>query len=214
MPLLIKNRGLLLIISGPAGSGKTTLCDRLAEVYSSSLSRVVTATTRQPREGEISGVDYHFLADEEFEAKIKEGAFFEHAVVHNKRYGVLKSEVLVKLEAGIDLVLSVDVQGAASFRQVAKQESALRDGLASLILIPQDIEVIRQRLEGRGTDGAEEINRRLRVARDEISRWREYDYCIVSGDREIDFERVEAIYKAESSRVSRLVEKDNERGGE
>lgn len=206
MPVLRKNRGLLLIISGPAGSGKTTLCDRLVQAHAPGLSRVVTSTTRGSRGGEIAGVDYHFLTDEEFEAKIDEDAFYEHALVHGKRYGVLKSEVLGKLEAGVDLVLCVDVQGAATLRRVAEKEISLRDSLASLMLMPPDIEVIRQRLEGRGTDNPEEIKHRLRVASDEISHWREYDYCIVSSDRDEDFAQVEAIYKAERSRVSRLVE--------
>lgn len=208
MPILKKSHGALLVISGPAGSGKTTLCDRLVEDYSPGLSRVITSTTREPRAGETNGVDYHFFSDEEFVAKMEAGAFYEHALVHQKRYGVLKSEVQPKLKAGVDLVLNVDVQGAAAFRRVATEDLSLRDCLTCLILIPSDIDVIRRRLEGRGTDDIEEINRRLHVAEQEISRWREYDYCIVSGEKEADYEQVEAIYRSEQARASRLMEKE------
>lgn len=207
MPILKKKQGILLVISGPAGSGKTTLCERLVGAYSPGLSRVITSTTREPRPGETNGIDYHFFSDAEFVTKMGEGAFYEHAVVHQKRYGVLKSEVQCKLDAGVDLILNVDVQGAAAFRQVATEDLSLGDSLTSLILIPSDIDVIRQRLEGRGTDDMEEINRRLHVAEQEISRWREYDYCIVSGEKEADYEQVEAIYRSEQARVSRLMKK-------
>lgn len=201
-----KIHGLLLIISGPAGTGKTTLSNRLAKTHAPKLNRVVTATTRLPREGEVGGVDYHFLGIEEFEAKISEGAFLEDAVVHGNRYGVLKSEVLEKMNAGLDLVISLDVQGAAAFRGEAERDRDMAHRLISLFLMPVDLETIRNRLKNRATDNDEEINRRLVVAEGEISQWREFDYCLVSGSKEEDFEKSKAIYRAECLRVRRLVE--------
>lgn len=209
MPVLHKVHGLFLIISGPAGSGKTTLSNRLAKTYAPRLNRVVTATTRLPREGEVCGIDYHFLGVGEFEAKISERAFLEDAVVHGNRYGVLKSEVLEKMNAGLDLVISLDVQGAAALRRVAEQDAALANSLVSLFLMPADLETIRNRLDDRATDNEDEINRRLVVAGGEISQWCEFDYCLVSGNRDEDFGKAESIYKAECLRAGRLVEGSN-----
>lgn len=206
MPVLRKVRGLFFIISGPAGSGKTTLCNRLAKSYAPKLTRVVTATTRSPREGEACGIDYHFLSIAEFEEKVSENAFLEDAVVHGNRYGVLKSEVLEKMNSGVDLVISLDVQGAAALRRVAKQDTVLANGLVSLFLMPADLQTIRERLEARDTDDENEINRRLVVAEDEISQWVEFDYCIVSGSKDDDFAKSESIYEAECSRITRLAE--------
>ena len=204
MPLLRKIHSLLFIISGPAGTGKTTLSNRLVQNYAPKLNRVVTATTRLPRKGEVCGIDYHFLDIEEFEAKVSEGAFLEDAVVHGNRYGVLKSEVLEKMNAGLDLVISLDVQGAAAFRRAAEQDTALVNRLVSLFLMPGDMETIHDRLKDRAADDEDEINRRLVVAEDEISQWREFDYCIVSGSKDEDFGKAESIYKAECLRVRRL----------
>lgn len=197
----------MLVVSGPAGSGKTTICERLMRTHAPGLERVITATTRAPREDESDGKDYHFFTDEEFEGKLAQDAFYEHALVYEKKYGVLKSAVLGKLEAGIDLVLSLDVQGVATFRRAAEKDSFLGSCLISLFLMPPNIEIIRQRLDGRGTDGNDEIIRRLGVAEEEIACWQEYDYCIVSGNKEEDFAQVDAIYRAERSRVARLAEK-------
>ena len=207
MSVLQRTRGLMLIVSGPAGSGKTTICDRLTRTHAPELERVITATTRAPRKNESDGGDYHFLTDEEFEGKLAEDAFYEHALVYEKKYGVLKSAVLGKLEAGVDLVLNLDVQGAATFRRAAEKDLFLGSCLVSLFLMPANVEIIRRRLDGRGTDGGEEINRRLGVAEEEMVRWQEYDYCIVSGNKDDDFARVDAIYRAEQSRVARLAEK-------
>lgn len=204
MLVLPKARGLLFIVSGPAGSGKTTLCNRLLGAFSPHLDRVVTATTRASRKGERQGLDYHFLTDAEFDENIREKAFYEYALVHGQRYGVLKSEVMPRLESGLDLTLNVDVQGAAALRKAAEEDDLLRESLITLFLMPSDLKVIQRRLEGRGADDTREIERRLTAAEEEIKRWREYDYCLVSGEKDMDFAKAKAIYEAEKLRVARL----------
>lgn len=189
-----------MIVSGPAGTGKTTLCDRmLAEV--SSLERVITSTTRPPREGEKDTVDYYFFDRATFESKIEAGAFYEHAHVHGNIYGTLKSAVEDKLAAGIDLLLNIDVQGAASFRETAQNDPLLNGHLATVFLMPPNLEELELRLRGRGTDDEAEIQRRMRVALDEIKHCEHYDYCLRSATRGEDFENLKAIYTAEKMRI-------------
>jgi len=193
-------RGLLLIVSGPAGTGKTTLCERiLAE--ESSLERVITSTTRAPREGEQDKVDYYFFDRSTFEKKIEAGDFYEHAHVHGNIYGTLRSEVQDKLEAGIDLLLNIDVQGAATFRATAETDPLLKGHVATIFLMPPSLHELEERLRGRGTDDEDEIQRRMRVALEEIEHCGRYDYCIKSASRGEDFESLQAIYRAEKMRI-------------
>ena len=199
MTPLPESPALLVIVSGPAGSGKTTLCDRmLAET--ADLQRIVTATTRPPREGEADGVDYHFLSEEDFQRGIENGEFFEWARVHDRLYGCLKSEVRSKLSRRIDLLLNIDVQGAETFRRAVARDPALRGRVVSVFVTPESTDVIRERLRERGQDSAEEIERRVANARSEIERWVDYEYCIVSGDRESDFLSISSILRAEKLR--------------
>ncbi|MDR1816925.1 MAG: guanylate kinase [Puniceicoccales bacterium] len=195
-------RPLLLLVSGPAGCGKTTLCDRMTAFFPPAvLRRVVTCTTRAPRGTERDGHDYHFLARDAFEREAAAGNFLEHALVHGNRYGTRRSDVLDALRAGNDLLLNLDVQGADSVRAAAAGDPVLRAALVSMFILPPSRAELRRRLAGRGTDHPDEIERRLRVAESEMQmRWR-YDYCLVSGDREADFERVKAVYLAEKMRV-------------
>lgn len=197
-----KSSPVLLLVSGPAGSGKTTLCDRMTEAFPQNIQRVVTCTTRAPRGTEQHGADYFFLSHEEFERGIAAGEFLEHAQVHSNRYGVRHAQVREILEDGKDVLLNLDVQGAATVRRLAKADATLSRALVSLFIMPPSVEELRSRLTGRGTDAADEIERRMRVALDEMARWREYDYCLVSGDRESDFERIKALYFAAKMRVS------------
>lgn len=190
-----QDSGFLFIVSGPAGSGKTTVCDRmLAEVPS--VERVVTSTTRQPRPGEVDTVDYYFFDHETFEAKVAAGDFYEHAHVHTNRYGTLKSEIQDKLAAGTDLLLNIDVQGAATFRKIAQEDAAIKGRVVSVFIMPKSTEELEARLRKRGTDDEAEIQRRMAVAIEEMAQSKDYDHTILSGTRDEDFAALKAIYEA------------------
>lgn len=192
---------VLLLVSGPAGSGKTTLCDRITEAFPQNIRRVVTCTTRSPRGTEKNGVDYFFLSRDEFEQGVSAGDFLEYAQVHSNRYGTRHAQVREILDAGSDVLLNLDVQGAETVRRVAQTDERLARALVSVFIMPPSVEELRSRLTGRGTDAPDEVERRMRVALDEMARWREYDYCLVSGSREADFERIKAIYFAAKMRT-------------
>lgn len=195
----IPQTGLLIIVSGPAGCGKTTLCDRmLAEIPE--LWRVVTSTTRKPRAGEQDHVDYYFFDHATFEQKIAEGHFYEYAHVHSNIYGTLKSEVQDKLAAGTDLLLNIDIQGAAQMRETAKTDPLLKGRVITVFIMPPSLEELEQRLRGRATDDDDEIKRRMKVALEEIEHCDRYDYCLRSASRGEDFENLQAIYRAEKMR--------------
>lgn len=192
-------RPLLLILSGPAGSGKTTLCDRLT-AEREGVSRVVTTTTRAPRPGEVNGRDYHFVTEEQFLRQVEEGAFYEHAKVHGRHYGTYRDEVDRRLRAGTDLLLNIDVQGAASFRAAALENPTLAQALVTIFIMPPSLDELQARLKERGTDDPAEIERRLKNAAGEIRDSRLFDYCIPSGSREDDYQRLAAIHLAEKMR--------------
>ena len=177
-----KRTGILFVVSGPSGSGKTTLCRRLAEEGLASYS--ISCTTRAPRPGERAGVDYFFRTREDFERGVEAGEFIEHAEVHGNLYGTLKAQVLDKIAAGQDVVLDIDVQGAAQVRGCA--DPLIRGALVDLFVMPEGDEELRARLDGRGTDSAEVIALRLVNALEEIAHWPEYRYRLLSTTREED----------------------------
>ncbi len=191
--------GVILLVSGPAGIGKTTVCQSLLKEFSPRLQRIVTATTRPPREGEKDGVDYHFLSSEEFEEKIKSNDFYEHALVHGRRYGTLKNDVRERLQSGANLLLNVDVQGAEAFRQAVNKDDFLMGKLHTVFLMPESLESLRERLLGRGTDSDQEVSRRMHTAEQEISRSSEYDHCLTSSTKDRDYERLRSLYLQFSS---------------
>jgi guanylate kinase len=192
--------GMLLVVSGPSGSGKTTLCRRLAD--SGVVRYSISCTTRAPRPGEQNGRDYHFIDRAGFEARLAAGEFLEHAEVHGNFYGSLKSEVIGRLDAGEDVVMDIDVQGAAQIRQCA--DPLIRRAAVDLFVMPPGEEELRARLSGRGTDSAEIIALRMTNALDEMSHWREYTYLLVSSTREEDYARFLALVTAERMRASRM----------
>jgi guanylate kinase len=193
---------LLLLISAPSGAGKTTLCDNLLRSCST-LRRAVTCTTRAPRGPEQDGVDYHFLDAATFERRVARGDFLEQATVYGHRYGTLRSEVMDKLHGGFDVLLNVDVQGAASVRAVAAQDPALGAALITLFLTPPSLAILEQRLHHRATDSEEVIRGRLAVARTEAAEWRHFHYLLISGTPAEDLARAQTILAAERMRTAR-----------
>jgi guanylate kinase len=193
---------LLVLISAPSGGGKTTLCQHLLATRPD-LTRAITCTTRDPRPGEKDGVDYHFLSAEAFLERVQAGDFLEHATVYGHRYGTPKSGVLGKLREGRDVLLNVDVQGAAAIREHAREDRELQRALVSVFLTPASPEILEARLRKRGTDSVAVIEKRLRAARQEIAEWRHFDYLLISDTMQEDLRRTLAIIEAEKMRAAR-----------
>ena len=193
---------VIFLISAPSGAGKTTVCNALLAA-NPNLRRVVTSTTRPARPGEQHGVDYHFFSPEEFARRLAAGEFLEHASVYDRSYGTLKSSVLDLLAAGHDVLLNIDVQGAASVRRVAAGDPVLNRALVTVFLTPETLAELESRLRGRGSDPEEVIARRLAEAKSEAGRWGEFDYLVLSGTRAEDARRMQAIYDAERLRSGR-----------
>jgi guanylate kinase len=203
--LELTSQPLVLLISAPSGGGKTTVCERLLAA-APGLDRAITCTTRPPRAGERDGVDYHFLTAAAFAHSLATAAFLEHASVYGYQYGTPREELDRRLRAGRDVLLNVDVQGAANVRAQAAQADALRQALVTLFLTPPSLEVLAERLQRRGQDAPAVIACRLEAARQEIAQWRQFDYLVISTTVEEDLRRVQGIYAAEKQRTSRLGE--------
>jgi guanylate kinase len=194
---------LLVVLSAPSGGGKTTLAKKLLAA-NPSLTRAVTCTTRAPRKGEKDGVDYYFLDAGSFLKRVQAGNFLEHATVFGNSYGTLKSEILGKLRQGRDVLLVVDVQGAATIRERAQDDAELKQTLVQVFLTPPSLEILEARLKRRGTDSPAVIQKRLGVARQEIAQWKNFDYLIISTSIREDLRRMQAVLEAEKMRVKRL----------
>jgi guanylate kinase len=198
---------VLLVIAGPAGSGKSTLCDRLVH-ESPEFSRVVTTTTRAAREGEINGVHYHFFTPAEFKRRIEAQEFLEWAQVHgeheNRLYGTLRSSVHDPLARGQNLVMSIDVQGVESLRRAAKTDATLRRALTT-IFIRVDHERLVARMRARAKDHEEEIARRMATAEAELREAAKFDYVIESHTRDEDFAALLQIIEKARQRAAQPV---------
>jgi guanylate kinase len=166
--------GRLFVITGPSGVGKGTLIRRLRERMPG-LELSVSATTRPPRPGEVNGVDYHFTSDEEFDRLAREGRLLEHATYSGHRYGTPRSEVEPRLAEGRSVVLEIEVQGARQVRRAMPEA-------IQVFIAPPSPEALRERLQGRGTDRPEEIERRLAVAEEELAARREFGHVVVNDE--------------------------------
>lgn len=193
--------GMLLVVSGPSGSGKTTLCRRLAGAGEAKYS--ISCTTRLPRAGEIDGRDYHFLSRPEFVRRLEAGEFIEHAVVHGNLYGSLRSEVVGFLRAGTDVVMDIDVQGAAQVRGC--EDPDIRRAAVDVFVMPPSDQELYARLAGRGTDSHDTISLRMANSLEEMRHWPRYQYVLPSADRESDYAKLMALVTTERLRVSRIV---------
>ncbi len=205
MPNIIRmsdRTGIILLVSGPSGSGKTTLCRRLADEKEVHYS--TSCTTRPPREGEKDGHDYHFLERGDFSRRVATGDFLEHAEVHENQYGTLKSEVLTPIATGKDVVMDIDVQGAAQVR--ACPDHDIRQALVDLFVMPPSKDELRRRLTGRGTDPQAVIDLRMENALQEMTHAPEYRYLLLSGAHEDDYCKFKSLLIAQRLQTSRLTE--------
>ena len=189
------DRGVLFVVSGPSGVGKTTLVKRALE-HVPGLEFSVSATTRPPRDGEQDGVQYHFVTPEKFLGLVEAGAFLEHATVYGRSYGTLREPVVSRLTQGGSILLDIDVFGATQVRQ------QMPDAVQVFIL-PPSLEALEARLRGRGTDGEEVVRRRMEEAAHQLRGAPQYDYVVVNHDLATAHQVFEAILVAELSRVSR-----------
>lgn len=194
-----KMGGIPFIVSAPSGAGKTTLC-KMAVDFFPELRHSISFTTRQPRPGEVDGVDYKFVSDAVFDAMVGRGEFLEHAGVYGKRYGTSRLDLERLLSEGVDVLLEIDVQGAESAR------ARLKDAV-SVFILPPSLKACEERLKGRGKDTPEEIQKRLGIAEAEIRKASGYDYIIINDDLIAAFETFKAVFLAERSRCVRMSEK-------
>jgi guanylate kinase len=200
-PVSVPQPAVLLVLAGPAGSGKSTLCERIVREVPG-FERVITTTTRAPRPGEINGVHYHFLTPEQFDAKIAADEFLEWAWVHGeRRYGTLAASVLEPLKRGQSLAINLDVQGVASLREAAEHSIVLQRAMATIFIL-LDHEQLVERIRGRGQDDDAEIARRMATAEAELLEAPKFEFVIHSGSREEDFAALLTILATARARAA------------
>ena len=200
-----KNRikPLFIVMSAPSGCGKSTLIDLLLQEYCD-LQYSISCTTRDPRGLEEDGIDYHFMSAERFRELLGENAFLEHAEVHGHYYGTLKRPIEEVLAEGNSMILDIDVVGAAKVRDYVRKlppDDPLRDGYVDIFINPPDMQTLRERLEGRGTDSPDVIERRLANAEGEIARAGEYMFQVTNDDLTTAYKRLCDLIDVKSGRM-------------
>ena len=188
-------KGLLLVVSGPSGAGKGTICKALLN-KNDQIKLSVSATTRKPRNGEVHGVNYFFIEKEEFTKMIENGEFLEYAQIYDNFYGTPKAAIIECLEKGQDVILEIEMQGARQIKEVYPEG-------VFIFVLPPSLEELKSRIVGRGTETQEEIEKRFSCAFEEINQIVNYDYFIVNEDIEKSVSDVEAIICAEKNKVTR-----------
>lgn len=186
----IARRGLMLVLSSPSGAGKTTLTKLLRD-EEPSLTLSISVTTRPRRPSEVHGVHYYFITPDEFKELRDRGDLLEWAEVHGNFYGSPRKEIEKALTSGNDILFDIDYQGAMQVRKTAP------DDVVSIFILPPSIPELRRRLERRAEDSATVIQQRLKNAKNEIDRWRDYDYVLVNDDLQATFAKIRAILAAE-----------------
>lgn len=195
----MSKKGVLLVISGPSGAGKGTICKALLDKHKD-IYLSVSATTREPRVGEVHGVNYFFKTKEEFLQKVEEGDFLEHAEVYGNYYGTPKSSVQKMLDEGRDVILEIDIQGALKVKENCEE------GIFIFIL-PPSMEELKQRIIRRGSETPESLMTRFKSAYKEINYISKYNYAVVNDEVDIAVTKLEAIIAAEKCRVDRMKNK-------
>ena len=199
----MKTKPLFIVLSAPSGCGKSTLIDMILQEYCD-IVYSISCTTREPRGDEEDGLDYHFKPKERFEQLIAEDAFIEYAKVHDNYYGTLKAPIEEVLAEGNSMILDIDVQGAAKVREYVRNlpnNDPLKIGYVDIFILPPDLAELRRRLEGRGTDSPEVIEKRLRNAEGEIARAGEYMFRVTNDDLAVAYKRLCDLIDALSGRM-------------
>ena len=192
---MLNRKGLLLVVSGPSGAGKGTICKALLN-KNDQIKLSVSATTRKPRNGEVHGVNYFFIEKEEFTKMIENGEFLEYAQIYDNFYGTPKAAIIECLEKGQDVILEIEMQVARQIKEVYPEG-------VFIFVLPPSLEELKSRIVGRGTETQEEIEKRFSCAFEEINQIVNYDYFIVNEDIEKSVSDVEAIICAEKNKVTR-----------
>ncbi|HJG97551.1 MAG TPA: guanylate kinase [Romboutsia timonensis] len=192
---MLNRKGLLLVVSGPSGAGKGTICKALLN-KNDKIKLSVSATTRKPRNGEVHGVNYFFIEKEEFTKMVENGEFLEHAQIYDNFYGTPKAAIIECLEKGQDVILEIEMQGARQIKEVYPEG-------VFIFVLPPSLEELKSRIVGRGTETQEEIEKRFSCAFEEINQIVNYDYFIVNEDIEKSVNDVEAIILSEKNKVTR-----------
>ena len=190
-----QKKGVLFVISGPSGVGKGTINKRLFEEFGDRVAYSVSATTREPREGEANGREYFFISRQEFEKRVANNEFLEHAEYAGNCYGTPRDHVLSLLQRGISVILEIDVQGAL-------QVKARMPESVSVFILPPSFEELERRLRGRGTESPEKIEKRLAAAKEEMAHAPEYDYQIVNDTPDAAYARLRDIYMKDTEKAT------------